>query len=87
MGRDPPDSESNQPRPREGSTSAGVKNAQLWTCGAGTAAGSGVGGAGLRAQRWHPGRRIGAAGGNPTSGSARAIISRSVDFAVVRDVT
>ena len=87
MGRDPPDSKSNQPRPRDGSTSAGVRSAQLWTCGAGTTAGSGVGGAGLRCRDGHPGRRIGAAGGNPTSGSARAIISRSVDFAVVRDVT
>ena len=89
-----------------------VKNAQLSTGGAETAAGigggegspeqedpvqgerwSGADGGSLtffRARgQWHPGTQTqpGADGGHPTSVCARASNSRSVDPAVVRDVT
>ena len=86
MGRDPPDSKSNQPRPRDGSTSAGVRSPALDMRGRNDGWQRRWWG-GVALQRWHPGAPDRRGGGNPTSGSARAIISRSVDFAVVRDVT
>jgi hypothetical protein len=82
MGRDQSRSELNQSPPSEGVASAVVKTAQLFTCGAETAAGSG-GRAGLREQQG----RSGADAGKPMSVRARAIIGSSVDTAVVPDVT
>jgi hypothetical protein len=84
-------SESNQSPPSEEVASAVTKNAQLSTRGAETAAGSGCGGVGAGSSE-QQGPEQGQHENGPHRGDrasvrARAIISRSIDFAVVRDVT
>jgi hypothetical protein len=85
-------SESNQSPPSEEVGSAVTKNAQLSTRGAETAAGSGCGGVGAGSSLKQQGPEQGQHANGPHRGDrpsvrASAIISRSIDFAVVRDVT